>query len=216
MTSTTTFDLNAAKQTASQQQNDDLVLAAGGAGIALDSIVMKLAMSDDLTPAQKVTALQAIAVNAAGIVNAAMSGGQGPTTLGSGTSAGRSGDQDRDLQNKLDAAETRNDELEKQIKAARKGFLAIDGMTLPNGDDKIPDDIEAKVKTTVKAVKDGAKLPAGDLVAKADVRAAADKIHSGWSTKRKSRMSSDQTVIELPQKASDIDEGLADLGNLLS
>lgn len=156
---TTQIDLAAAKQKARTKSDDDLELAAGGAGNALDDILERLIADTNLSSAQKTSALQAIAVNASAIVSAAMNNQSGPTALGGSTSSTSSqstssgvSQQDFDnLKDEKDAAEAQIRDVHSKDRRVLEQLAHNLGMTTPaNSNTAFPSDFAQRVDKEIK------------------------------------------------------------------
>jgi hypothetical protein len=228
------FDLTAAKETARDDSDKELFRATGSASNAFDDILMELFESKEMTAAQKTDAMMAIATNAKAIIQSAMTGQQtrsvasGSDTQSAAPSdrSSRSGDEDRDLANRLAAAEssaqnaksakeTAQDELNKFVKAVEQ---ATGVSVTRDRDGKVTTDVKSMITSSLDTAKQQGRDEAAEdgSVSEASVREAHDLIKAGWDKKTDGRMNSDHTVLKNPTDATKVDDGLEKLGALLS
>lgn len=227
----TPFDLATAKEQARDESERKLFSATGQASNAFDDVLMELFESRELTPTQKTEAMIAISVNAKAILQAAMSGQQARQLDGGaaqqsdqGAHSRRSGDEDRDLADRLARAEAAKRDADTAKRAVEqehtKALRAIEratGVSIAVSDDgKVQGNLEQTIKDSLDAAKQAGRDEAiGDgNVPAGEVKAAVDKIKAAWSTKRKARLN-DDWVVNL-NRGNDLDDGLTELDTLLS
>lgn len=188
------FDLDAAKQAATKDTQMELQLALGNAGNSMDDILESLWNDTGLTAAQKTSAFQAIAANAAAIVQNAMSGSNGPASLGSSsqsTSSGISQQDYDDLKDEKDAAEAQNRELTKDRKALEQ-VADLLSLTKPaNSNTPFPQDFAQRVDQAIKDKETAAAAAPSDMVKKTDVKDALNAVAAAEEDLETTRFSAD-------------------------